>query len=47
MTHLSSELHMNTEGTVINNNAILNPELCEVKNILKNDGNNYDERFEL
>ena len=46
-THLKSELHMNTEGTVINKHAIMNPELCDINNIIINNGNNYGKRFEL
>ena len=44
MTHLKSELHMNTEGTVINKYANLNPELCEINNILISNVNNYDKK---
>ena len=46
-SQLESELHMNTEGTVIKNFTIMNPELCEINNILKNIVKNYDKRFEL
>ena len=38
---------MNTEGTVINKYTFMNPELCEINNILKNNVNNYDRRFVL
>ena len=30
-----SELHMNNEGTVINNYNIMNPELCQINDIKK------------
>ena len=46
-THLKSKLHEKTEGTVINNYAIMNPELCEINDILINNVNKYDKRFEL
>ena len=45
--HLESELHINTEGTVINKYTIMNPKFCEISNILKNNVNNCDKRFEL
>ena len=38
---------MNTERTVINKYAIMNPELCEINNKLINTVNNFDEWFEL
>ena len=38
---------MNTEGIVINKYTIINPELCEVNTILKNNVNVYDKRFEV
>ena len=44
-SHLKSELLMKTEGTVINKYTIINPELCEINNILINNVNNYDEMF--
>ena len=46
-THLKSELQMNTEGTVINKYAIMNPELCQINNKIINNVNNYDKRFEF
>ena len=46
-THLKSELHMNTEKTVINKYAILNPERCEKNNNLMNNVDDYDKKFEL
>ena len=45
-THIKSELHMNTWGTVITKYAIMNPEFCEINNILINNTNNYDKRFQ-
>ena len=39
-SHLKSELHMNNERTVINKYAIMNPELCQINNIIKNNVNN-------
>ena len=45
-SHLKSESHANTEGTVSNKYAIMNPELCELSNIL-NKFNNYIKRFEI
>ena len=44
---LKLELHMKTEGTVLNKYAIMKPELCEINNLLKNNVNIYDKRFEL
>ena len=46
-SQLNSELHKNTEGTVINKHTIMNPELWEINNILINNVNNYDKRFVL
>ena len=46
-SHLKSELHMNTDGTVINKYTIINPEPCELNKILKNNVNKYDKRFEI
>ena len=46
-THLKSELQTNTGGTVINKYAIMNPELCEINNILINNVNKYHKKFEL
>ena len=34
--HLKSELYLNTQGTVINKYTIINQELCEINDILKN-----------
>ena len=44
---MKSELHIKTKGTVINNYTIMNPELCEINNILINIVNNYDKKFVL
>ena len=45
-SHLKPELHMNIEGTVINKYTIINPELCQINNIMISDVNNYNRRFE-
>ena len=34
-SHFKSELHMNNERTVINNNTIMKPELCQINDIKK------------
>ena len=46
-THSKSELHLYTEGTVINKYTIMNLELCETNNIKINIISNYDKGFEL
>ena len=46
-THLKSDLHMNTVGTVISKYAIMNPELCEINHKLINTVETYDKWFEL
>ena len=46
-SHLKSELHLYTEGTVINKYINMNPELCEINNIIINNVKIYDEMFEL
>ena len=46
-SRLKSELHMNTEGAVINKNTCMNPKLCEINNLLINNVSNYDKRFVL
>ena len=43
---LKSELHMNNEGTVINKYALMNPELCQINDIIINNVNNYNWWFE-
>ena len=45
-SHLISELHMNNEGVVINNYSIMSPELRQINDIIKNNINNYNRRFE-
>ena len=37
---------MNNEGTVINKYIIMNPELCQINDIIINNVNNYNRRFE-
>ena len=44
---MESKLHTNAEGTVVNKYTIMNPEVCEKNNILKNNVSFYDKRFEL
>ena len=46
-SHLKSELQMKTEGTVFNKYTIINSELCEINNIIKNNIHIYDKRFEF
>ena len=45
-SHLKSELHMNNEGTVINKYTIMNPKLCQTNDIIINNVNKYNRRFE-
>ena len=42
---LKSELHMNTERTVINKYTIMNPEICQINDITVNNVNKYNRRF--
>ena len=44
-SHFESELHMKNEKTVINKYTIMNPELCQINNIIKNNVNNYNRKF--
>ena len=44
-SNLKSELHMNNEGTVINKNTIMNPELCQINDMIIFMVNNYKRRF--
>ena len=43
---LKSNLHMIIEGTVSNKDANMYPELSEINNIIINNVNNFDKRFE-
>ena len=45
-SHLKSELGMDTEGTVMNKYTIMNPELCQINDIIINNVNNNNRRFE-
>ena len=44
-SHFESELHMNNEKTVINKYTNLNPELCQINNVIKNNVKSYNRRF--
>ena len=43
--HFESELHINNEKTVINKYTIMNPELCQFNNIIKDNVNKFNRRF--
>ena len=43
--HLKSQEHMNNQGLVINNYIIIEPELCEINSIAKNNKISYDRKF--